>query len=203
MSVLEQKDVEIAAKILRNGGILVFPTETVYGIGVVYDNEESFNNLVTTKKRPPNKPFALMCSSSEEASNYIIVDERQKKLMAKFLPGEITFLVNARKDLPTWVTLGTNVIGIRVPDSQYVVDLISKVGKPCLVTSANISGDPTSRFFDEVLPIFGDIVDGVVKGECNSLVPTTIVDVTGDELKLIREGPVPFNIIKDYWEKLS
>lgn len=203
MAVLEQKELEIAAKILKNGGILVFPTETVYGIGVVYDNEDSFTRLVETKKRPPNKPFALMCSSSEEASKYIVVNTRAKKLMDKYLPGEITFLVNARKDLPRWVTLGTDVIGIRVPDSKYVVDLIAEVGKPCLVTSANISGDPTSRYFEEVLPIFGDVVDGVVKGECNSLVPTTIVDITGDELKLVREGPVPFMDIKDYWEKLS
>lgn len=202
MPELNLENVEIAANILKKGGILVFPTETVYGIGVIYDNEDSFNRLVLTKKRPPNKPFALMCSSSDEANKYIVVNSKVKMIMDKFLPGEITFLVNARKDLPRWVTLGTDVIGIRVPDSKYVVDLISKVGKPCLVTSANISGEPTSRFFEEVYPIFGNIVEGVVKGTCDSLVPTTIVDVTGDDIKLVREGPVPFKEIESYWRSL-
>lgn len=202
MPILEQKDIEIAAKILKEGGILVFPTETVYGIGVVYDLEDSFNRLVSIKKRPPNKPFALMCSSSKEASDYIVSNSKIDALMDKFLPGQITFLVNAKKELPHWVTLGTNVIGIRVPESDYVCDLISKVGKPCLVTSANISGEPTSRFFEEVQPIFENAVEGVVRGTCDSLIPTTIVDVTGKDLKLVREGPIPFKEIEEFWRNL-
>jgi len=201
MAILEEKDIKIAAKVLQNGDVLAFPTETVYGVGVIYDNEEAFNKLVALKKRPPNKPFALMCSSVEEADNYIVIDEKTKKLMAHFLPGEITFLVKSRPDLPTWVTLGTDTIGIRVPASDFCVNLFKEVGKPCLVTSANMSGEPTLRFFEEVKAQFDGQVGAIVKGECTSLTPTTIVLILDSGIKLVREGPVPFEEIENYWKE--
>jgi len=204
MKKLTTKDIDIAAKVLLNDEILAFPTETVYGVGVIYDSESAFQKLVELKKRPPNKPFALMCTSVEEALTYIEVTPAQEKLMRHFLPGEITFLVNAKKGLPTWVTLGTNVIGIRVPDSDYIRSLFAKVGKPCLVTSANRSGEPTSRYYDEVLKIFDGEVGGIVKGDCVSLSPTTIVDLTrGNDIALVRDGPVPLKEIQDYWRNES
>jgi L-threonylcarbamoyladenylate synthase len=200
MEKLTQKDVEIAAKVLRNGEILVFPTETVYGIGVVYDSKEAFEHLVQTKKRPPSKPFALMCSSLEQAFSYIEVGPKAKAVMKQFLPGELTVLVHAKSDLPEHVTLGTGIIGIRVPDSPYVQALISKVGKPCLVTSANMSGQPTSTNYAEVLKVFDGLVGGIVEGKCTSLVASTIVDLTSeDEIKLVREGPIPFAELQKAW----
>lgn len=201
MAILEEKDIKIAAKVLQNGDVLAFPTETVYGVGVVYDSEAAFNKLVALKKRPPNKPFALMCSNVEEADNYIVIDEKTKKLMAHFLPGEITFLVKSKPDLPTWVTLGTDTIGIRVPASDFCVNLFKEVGKPCLVTSANMSGEPTLRFFEEVKAQFDGQVGAIVKGECTSLTPTTIVLILDSGIKLVREGPVPFEEIENYWKE--
>jgi L-threonylcarbamoyladenylate synthase len=200
MEKLTEKDVKIAANLLRNGEILVFPTETVYGIGVVYDSKEAFTHLVETKKRPPSKPFSLMCSSLEQAFSYVSVGPKAQKVMMKFLPGELTVLVHAKKDLPEHVTLGTGIIGIRVPDSPYVKKLISAVGKPCLVTSANISGQPTSTNYQEVLQVFDGVVGGIVEGKCTSLVASTIVDLTSeDEIKLIREGPIPFAQLEEAW----
>ena len=192
MPILFEKDIEIAAKILKQGGVLVFPTETVYGIGVVYDSEDSFNKLVSIKRRPPNKPFALMCSSSKEASVYIIANNKINALMDKFLPGQITFLVRAKDDLPHWVTLGTNIIGIRVPESDYVCDLISRVGKPCLVTSANISGEPPALTYEEAINYIGDKVDLVIKdyGYTAAGRASTVVGFKNDEAVIYRQGDV-------------
>ncbi len=201
MAILEEKDYKIAAKVLQNEDILAFPTETVYGVGVVYDSEEAFNKLVALKKRPPNKPFALACGSIEEAGKYIVADDRTKKLMAHFLPGEITFLVKSKPDLPKWVTLGTDTIGIRVPANDFCVKLFNEVGKPCLLTSANMSGEPTLRFFEEVKAQFDGQVGAIVKGECTSLVPTTIVLVGDSGIKLVREGPISFETIENYWKE--
>jgi L-threonylcarbamoyladenylate synthase len=202
MEKLTEKDIDIAAKVLRNGEILVFPTETVYGIGVVFDSPSAFEHLVQTKKRPPSKPFALMCSSLKQAYQYIDVDSKAKAVMEAFLPGELTVLVHAKKDLPTHVTLGTGIIGIRVPASEYVQKLIAKVGKPCLVTSANISGQPTSTSYEEVLPIFDGLVGGIVKGECTSLLASTIVDLTDDSnIKLVRQGKIPFEDLEKTWRE--
>lgn len=201
---LEEKDIDIAAKVMQKGEILAFPTETVYGVGVVFDNESAFEKLVNLKKRPPNKPFALMCTSVEEAFQYVDASEKAKAVMKHFLPGELTVLVNGKKDLPNWVTLGTGVIGIRVPDSDYIRRLFQKVGKPCLVTSANRSGEPTSREYEEVVSIFDGECAGIVKGKCVSLTPTTIVNLTSDDkISLVRDGPIPFEEIDQYWRSLS
>jgi L-threonylcarbamoyladenylate synthase len=197
---LTEKDVAECAAILKNEEILAFPTETVYGVGVVYDSKIAFEKLVSLKKRPPNKPFALMCDSMKQAYSYIDVSGKAKAVMEAFLPGELTVLVHAKKELPEHVTLGTGVIGIRVPDDPFVSGLIHTVGKPCLVTSANRSGEPTSTNYDEVVKIFHGEVGGIVKGKCVSLIPTTIVSLVDEtKITLIREGPIPFAKIEEVW----
>lgn len=200
--IVDDKNLDLAAEYLLEGGVVCFPTETVYGIGVVYDSEDAFNDLVKAKRRSPDKPFALMCSSIDMAKDFIEKNDRVCSLFDHFLPGEVTFLVKARADLPKWVTLGTGIIGIRVPASDFVQKLIGKVGKPCLVTSANMSGEPTSVSFEETKAVFDDIADVIVEGKCNSLQASTIVDVTGDGVKLIREGGLKFETILEYWRTL-
>jgi L-threonylcarbamoyladenylate synthase len=198
---LSEKDIAKAADILRQGEVLALPTETVYGVAVVYDDEKAFHRLCELKRRPPNKPFALVCASLPQAFSYIEVGPKAKRLMSEFLPGELTVLVHAKKDLPEWVTLGTGVIGIRVPDSTFVQQVLLTLKKPCLLTSANFSGEPTSTKYEEVVKIFDGLVGGIVKGECTSLVPTTIVDITSeDTIKLVREGPIPFAKLQQAWE---
>jgi L-threonylcarbamoyladenylate synthase len=200
MEKLTEKDVEKAAKVLQKGEILAFPTETVYGVGVVYDSEVAFKSLVNLKKRPPNKPFQLMCSSLEQAMKYVEAGPKALAIMKEFLPGELTVLVHSKAGLPEQVTLGTGVVGIRVPASDFVQKMIGLVGKPCLVTSANRSGEPTSTKYEEVLKVFDGEVGGIVKGECTSLVASTIVDVTSEnEIKFIREGPIPFAKLLEAW----
>jgi Sua5/YciO/YrdC/YwlC family protein len=200
MEKLTEKDFEKAAAILHKGEILAFPTETVYGVGVVFDNETAFKSLVNLKKRPPNKPFQLMCSSLKQASEYVEMGPKAKKVMEEFLPGELTVLVHSKPGLPEQATLGTGVVGIRVPASEFVLKMIAKVGKPCLVTSANRSGEPTSTKYEEVLKVFDGEVGGIVKGECTSLVASTIIDLTSEEeVKLIREGPIPFAKLQEAW----
>ncbi len=201
---LTEGDIETAAKILQAGEVLIFPTETVYGLGGIYDKEDAFQKMVAIKKRPPNKPFALMCTSVDQALQYCDVSNRSKRIMERFLPGELTVLVHAKKNLPQWVTLGTDVIGIRVPDDDYIRSLFAAVGKPCLVTSANRSGEPTSRFYEDVLPIFDGECAGIVKGNCVSLTPSTIINLTNeDSISLVREGPIPFAKIESYWRNLK
>ncbi len=202
MEYLDQKNVKSAVKVLQNNEVLALPTETVYGICVAYDSEEAFQRMVDVKRRAPNKPFALACASVNQALNYIGANKRIETLMRTFLPGELTVLVNAKEDLPWHVTLGTNVIGIRVPAYKYITDLLEEFGKPVLLTSANISGEPTSREYSEVLKYFDNKIGGIVSGECVSKVASTIVDLSKDDtISLVREGPIPFDKIKTVWEQ--
>lgn len=198
--IIDETAVEVAAQWLKNGEVVCFPTETVYGIGVIANSQRAFDKLVEAKRRPPTKPFSLMCSSLKESFAFCDVDVKAKAVMKAFMPGEITVLVKAKAGLDHWITLGTPVIGIRVPDSKYVLDLIGRVGSPCLVTSANHSGDPTSTSFEETKKAFEGEVKGIVKGECTSLVASTIVDLSDpSQVKLVRPGPIAFEKIEEIW----
>ena len=202
MSVGSWKDIDKAASLLKAGEIVTFPTETVYGIGCVYNDEAAFKKLVNLKKRPPNKPFSMMADCLNTALPFLDISPRVEAMLKHFLPGELTFLLKAKKDLPDFVTLGTNVLGLRVPDSQEVQTLLSKVGSPCLVTSANISGKPTSKTFEELDPVFLENTF-VIRGPCVSLLPSTIIDLSKEKPLLIRQGKVTFDDILSYWNALS
>lgn len=202
MEYLNQENVKSAVKVLQNEEVLALPTETVYGVAVIYDSKKAFDEMVRVKRRSPDKPFALACKSVEDSFKYIEVDDRCKNIMNKFLPGELTVLVNARKDLPWQVTLGTNVIGIRIPAYPYIQELLTELGKPVLLTSANISGKPTSREYSEVLSYFDNQIGGIVKGECISKQASTIIDLSKpNEIRLVREGPIKYEDILRVWEE--
>ncbi len=202
--VLYWKNIDEAAELLKKGELVCFPTETVYGLGAISSSEEAFHKLVAAKRRPADKPFTLMCSSIGEAVRYCEIDVRSVAVMKKFLPGEITVIVPVRKDLPKWVTLGTPWIGIRVPNSPEVLELIEKVGTPLLVPSANRSGEPTSATFEETYSVFKDEVSAIIKGKCASSLASTIVRMEpGIGISLIRQGPVPFDDIKKVYEDAS
>lgn len=200
--LLNKNETEKGAALLREGKVVVFPTETVFGIGVIYDDEKSFNDLVVAKHRPPDKPFTLMCSSVQEATSCCDADDKVIKTMTEFLPGELTVLAKAKNNLPDWVSLGTGIIGIRVPDSRFVQELLSMVGKPCLVTSANISGKETVHSANEAIEVFGDSIAAAIEGETRSGVASTIVDLTDEEPRLIRQGSLSFATIEEYWRSL-
>ncbi len=202
MSVGSWKDVSKAAALLKEGKIVTFPTETVYGIGCLYNDERAFEELVSLKKRPPNKPFSMMTDSLKNALPFLDITPRVKEVLEHFLPGEWTFLLKAKKDLPSFVTLGTNVIGLRVPDSHDVQNLLREVGAPCLVTSANISGQATSKTFEDLDPVFLENTF-VIRGTCVSLLPSTIVDLTKEKPLLIRQGKVSFEEVLSFWNSLS
>lgn len=195
-------DYKKAAKALLDGELVTFPAETVYGVGCVYDNEAAFQKMVALKKRPSNKPFAMMCDSLESAQKYLDCSADILALLKKFLPGEFTFLIKGSNDLPAHVTLGTGIMGLRVPDSKPVRKMLQAVGKGCLVTSANISGQPTAKEFEELDKVFlGDTF--LIRGECVSLLPSTIIDLSKDEPILLRQGKMPFAPVQDYWRSLK
>lgn len=201
MKVLSKKEIEEAKEILLNGDILAIPTETVYGLACIYDSKESFDKLVEAKKRPPNAPFAMVFSSPMEANKYIKANPKAQKVMNAFLPGELTVLAVGIESLPWHVTLGTGIVGVRIPDDEYVCDLVKAVGKPLLLTSANIHSEPPAKDYKDVIKIFEGKFPAVVEGNCISQTPTTIVSVSDEkEIKLIRQGKLSFEEIKKVWE---
>ena len=178
---------------------MCFPTETVYGLGVIYSSEEAFNKLVNVKKRNPDKPFTLMLSSPCDIDQYANINDRTKKIISKYMPGEITILVRPKEGLYPWVTLNSKYIGIRVSGKEEVCQLIAKVKEPLLVSSANISTFDVVKDFKEAYEVFNGKVPYIVEGEVNSNLASTIV-ICDEELTLIREGKIKFEEIKKVWE---
>lgn len=201
--MLLQEEINLAGKAMRDGKIAVFPTETVYGIGVVFDSEIAYKNLIKIKKRSPDKPFSMMFESVSQAERFIVADPRRIALMEAFLPGQVTFLAKARLPIPHSCDLGTGVIGIRVPASETAAGIIASCGKPCLVTSANIAGKPSALSLEEAKAYFPEGVAAFVHGECSSKLATTIIDITGDEPRLVRQGAVSLETVNEEWRKLG
>lgn len=201
METYSFEDCTKAAEILREGGLVAFPTETVFGIGCRFDSREAFDRLVSVKRRPATKPFTMMLSDSSLISEYAYVTPRQQKLIDEFMPGEVTFIFKRKKSIPDFVTLGGDTIGIRVPAHRGLLNLLSQVGVPLLVPSANRSGEAPCADSDEVKRIFKDELDGVIEGRAEGSIPSTVVLLTGEEPVVLRQGKVSSESIIEAWNR--
>ena len=180
-----------ALEALNNHQVIAFPTETVFGLGVFYDDEKAYNLLNQVKNRREDKPYTMMLSDVKEISNYAFIRDKYLPIINKYMPGSLTLLVNAKSCVPAYVTHNTGVIGIRIPSNKEALDLLKFVKKPLLVPSANKADQKPALSADEVKTIFNDEIAVVIPGEISSGEPSTIIDITGDEIKLIRKGPIP------------
>lgn len=192
--LITTKQLAKAVDALREGEVIAFPTETVFGLGVIFDEEKAYQKLVEVKRRPPTQPFTLMCGRIEDIEKYAYLDEKTKKIVATFMPGPLTIIVRVKDDVPPFVTLGTGFIGIRVSESTMVQHLIQSVGKPLLVPSANKHGEIPATTSAMALEAFNGEIPFVIEGKSESNIPSTIIKIDG-KIELIREGGIPFDRI--------
>ncbi len=179
-----------AYKILRTGGLVAFPTDTVYGVGALLFDGKAVESIYAAKDRPIEKAIPILIADSEDLEKVgIDVPDAARKLVARFWPGPLTVLVPKRLDLPEAVS-ATSTVGVRVPDHEVALRLLRAAG-PMAVTSANISGGPSPVTAQEVYEQLGGriplIVDG---GRTPGGIPSTLVDCAVPELKILRVGPI-------------
>ena len=199
--VLQENQLDQASALLKQGELVAFPTETVYGLGCIASSKEAFDKLVAVKRRSPDKPFTLMCCNFTQAMMYCEMDVGVRAVMQHFFPGEVTVLLKARANVPHHIDLGTGKIGIRIPKNPATLDLIERVDAPLLVPSANISSEKPEVIKDGVLSVFYGEIAAVIDGKCEGGVPSTIVDMSvPGEVKLVREGPVALQEIEDVYQ---
>ena len=185
-----------AKRVLENSGVIAFPTETVFGFGVYFDDINAYNLLNQIKRRPEDKPYTMMLSNKEEIEKYAYLTPRDKKIIGAFIPGPITVLLKAKEIVPNHVTHGTGIIGLRVPDMKNIQDLLAFLGKPLLVPSANRSGEKPFLTKEEVRKEFGEEIGYIYPENALGLAPSTIIDLTGDDVKIVREGPLSLEDIR-------
>ena len=196
MKILKQIELNEAAELLRQGKVIAFPTETVYGLGVVYDDEKAYDSLCTVKRRPPEKPFTLMLADVKDVEKYAELNNIARALVKAFMPGQFTIITKAKEGLPSWCVSNSGNIGIRIADYNLIRDLIRKTGKPLLVPSANRSGEKPATNTQETIDAFGNELAAIVEGESVSNIPSTIVFVGDKYSEVFREGAVKIEDIK-------
>lgn len=199
--ILDKTNTKEVAEYLLNGGVVSFPTDTVYGIGVVYDNLDALQRLKESKGRPENKPIPMMVGSKKQVDEVAYTNGQINRLIETFMPGGFTIVLNKKECVSDVITNGFKTIAIRMPDDEFILEVIKLVGKPLLVTSANLSGQPTGLHFEDVYNDFNTRIDAIVKGECKGSVSSTIVDASSDLLHVLREGPIDANDILNVWEE--
>ena len=178
------------ASIIKNGGVVLFPTDTVWGLGCSIERLDAIKRFYDIKKREKNKPTAVLVGSKEMALQYGEVNKKSQELMTLHWPGALTIITQAKKNVPKEITGRTNTIGLRFPKFELVEQLTQMIGCGLVTGSANFTGNqaPTSRsLIDQELI---DIVDAVYDGECGNQPPSTVIDATQKEIKIIRQGSV-------------
>lgn len=174
---------------MKKDGIFAFPTETVYGIGCRFDDQESLKNIFTLKNRPQDKPLQVLVSNLDQVKKLTKeIPALAQDLIQKYWPGPLTILFFKSLLVPDLVTAGSEKVGLRMPDNKKVLALIEKIG-PIAATSANISDEPpllTAQAVKKAFPQLNLIIDGKVKiGQAS-----TVVDATGKKLIILRAGPI-------------
>ncbi len=187
-----------AIEILNDGGIVAYPTETFYGLGVKFDKEASLKKLYELKKRPKEKPMPLIIGSRESLSMIAVsVNEIAESLMDKFWPGPLTLILEAKKGLSPYLTANTGRITVRIPGESAALHLVKEAGFPITATSANPSGMPPAEDADAVIRYFGEKIDMVIDGgRTPGGLPSTIANVTGKNIKIVREGAITRSVLE-------
>ncbi len=176
------QDIKKAAEILRKGGVVIYPTETLYGIGASIFSDAALRRLFKIKKRMAGKPISVAVSSFDMIDELAYVGEKERFFIEKFLPGPVTVLLKKKRAVPDILTPDTDMVGIRYPDHRLAIELIERAGVPITSTSANISGEAPPQSVDEIKISADYILDwGACKGE-----PSTVVDLVN--LRLVRKG---------------
>lgn len=180
-----------AARILQEGEIVVFPTETVYGVGAVFDNREAVKKVFQAKQRPADSPLLVHLSSIEQVKLVAeTVPDLALKLMEDFWPGPLSLILPAKPTVPPEVTGGKDSVGLRMPSHPVAKALIDITG-PLAATSANLSGRPSPVTAEHVKQdLDGRIPLVLDAGETGIGIESTIVDMTGEKLKILRTGGV-------------
>ncbi|MGL4508925.1 MAG: L-threonylcarbamoyladenylate synthase [Cetobacterium sp.] len=188
-------DLEVIKNKLNNDGIIIYPTDTVYGVGASIDSLKGLQKIYEAKERNFSSPLIALLSKVEYIEKIAIIDEEKKiiieKLASEFWPGALTIILNKKENVPGIMVSNGETVGVRIPALKLAQDIIESVGGVLPTTSANISGEKTPRSFEELDEKFKERVEVIVDGGKSPLgIESTILDLTKTLPKILREGAI-------------
>ena len=187
------ENMEAAAEIIRAGGLVAVPTETVYGLAGSGMDEAAVERIYEVKGRPEVKPLSLMVPGPEAFERCCTeVPDAARTLARRFWPGPLTIILRARPEIPRIVLAGGDTVGLRCPDHPLTLELLRKCGLPLAAPSANPSGEPSPKNAQQVLGYFDGKIEAVIDGgECGIGLESTIIDLTHVPYRILRQGALP------------
>ena len=198
-------DLKYCAEVIKDGGLVVFPTETVYGLGANATSAAAAKRIYEAKGRPSDNPLIIHISTPSEAEKYAYTSDIYYRLAEKFMPGPLTVIMTAKETVPLATRGGLDTVAIRCPENQIANKLISLVGMPIAAPSANLSGSPSptraSHVIDDMMGRVEVIIDG---GDCEFGLESTIVKLEDDgSLTLLRPGKITPDDLKSVTERVN
>ncbi len=200
--VIKPSQMNLLVSSLKNGEVVAFPTETVYGVACQFNDRVALDRLMEAKNRDYSKAITLMLAHHEDIVKYAYVDEKIMRVIKAFMPGRITLVLKKKENVDEAMTNGKETIGIRIPDSDFVLELIARTG-PLLVTSANLSGQGNTTNEQEVLAQLDGRIAYVVEGQTSSATASTVVDLSGGDIRMLRTGEITLQQIKEVYDEDS
>lgn len=182
--------IEKAVEILKNGGIIAYPTDTVCGLGANIFDDQAIEKIFKAKGRDFNKPLSVAMADFDTIKKIAYVSKEQEKILRKFLPGPYTFVLRKKKIVSDLITGKSGLVGIRMPDNKKALAIIKQAGFPIISTSANLSGKSEVVKTDEIKVK----VDFILKGVCRHKKPSTIVDLVNKKILRLGAGKLKDDI---------
>jgi len=184
----QQRLINRVVECLKQGGVIVYPTDTIYGIGCDIFNKKGVKKIYQIKQRDPRKPFSFICSDLSDVSNYAQVSNFAFKTMKRNLPGPYTFVLEATRIVPDLLTTKQKTVGIRIPDNPIAQAIVKELGHPLVTTSVNVSGEEPIHDPAEIQTSLGKMVDMVVDGGILLGDASTVISLIDDQVEILRQG---------------
>ena len=183
-----KEDVDFAVKFLSKGDVIVYPTDTLYGLGCDIFKKDAVNRIYKIKKIPKRKPLSIICSDFKQLSEFATVSNSAFRIIKELLPGPYTCILKATNKVPKLLVSKQRTVGIRIPDSSFIKEVIDKFGHPIITTSLTNTDD---NFISEPTEIYHQYkyqIDVLFSAGTSSTLSSTVIDLTGNNPILIREG---------------
>ncbi|HKJ04466.1 MAG TPA: L-threonylcarbamoyladenylate synthase [Geopsychrobacteraceae bacterium] len=184
----QQRLISQVVDCLKSGGVIVYPTDTTYGLGCDIYNRKGIKKIFQIKQRDARKPFSFICNDLAEVSTYAQVSNFAFKVMKRHLPGPYTFVLEATRVVPDSLTTKQKTVGIRIPDNAIVHAIVRELGHPLVTTSANLSGEETPQDPSEIDDELGRMVDMVIDGGILMAEGSSVISLLDDETEILRQG---------------
>ena len=184
----QPRNIQRVVDCLRQGGVIIYPTDTIYGVGCDIFNRKGIKKIQQIKQRDARKPFSFICSDLAEVANYAQVSNFAFKIMKRHLPGPFTFVLEASKVVPDSLCTKQKTVGIRIPDNVICQAIVKELGHPLVTTSANLSGEETLQDPLLIEDSMGRLVDFVVDGGITLGDASTVISLLDDRIEVLRQG---------------